>query len=117
MEGSFSNYRKNRRIPLKRKLEVIEYSNIRGNNTAAASRESVKNNKKMEKKWKRKKRKNLEKKLIYIKVDLKFLIIMLKNKFMIGLHSIKNNIENRDKINKKVSKIKNLNPHLLLNPV
>ena len=42
---------------------------------------------------------------------------MLKNKFMIGLHSIKNNIENRDKINKKVSKIKNLNPHLLLNPV
>ena len=41
MEGSFSNYRKNRRIPLKRKLEVIEYSNIRGNNTAAASRESV----------------------------------------------------------------------------
>ncbi len=31
---------------------------------------------------------------------------MLKNKFMIGLHSIKNNIENRDKINKKVSKIK-----------
>lgn len=66
---------------------------------------------------KKKKKKKSWKKINLYQGRFKILIIMLKNKFMIGLHSIKNNIENRDKINKKVSKIKNLNPHLLLNPV
>ena len=35
MEGIFSNFRQNRRIPIKRKLEIIEYTKYHGNNEAA----------------------------------------------------------------------------------
>ena len=35
MEGIFSNFRQNRRIPIKRKLEIIEYAKYHGNNEAA----------------------------------------------------------------------------------
>lgn len=34
MEGIFSNFRQNIRIPIKRKLEIIEYAKLHGNNEA-----------------------------------------------------------------------------------
>ena len=34
MEGIFSNFRQNRRIPIKRKLKIIEYAKYHWNNEA-----------------------------------------------------------------------------------
>lgn len=41
MEGIFSNFRQNRRIPIKRKLEIIEYAKYHGNNEQQNSVEFV----------------------------------------------------------------------------
>lgn len=86
MEGIFSNFRQNKRIQLKRKLEIIEYAKYHGNNEAVkfggVCTKTIRKWRKNEEEFK--KFKIQIKKLHYIKVDLKQLIMKQKNKFMNG---------------------------------
>ena len=88
MEGIFSNFRQNRKITIKRKLEIIKYAKYHGNNEAAkfggVCTKTIRKWRKNEGEFKNIQDPN--KKLHYIKVDLNQLIMKQKNKFMNGLH-------------------------------